>query len=54
MVYKGIRTSIAKKPYSSVLFRGGGGTDSCPPSGSAHVRNIVGSDDASVLTELSS
>ena len=33
---------------------GGGGTDSCPPSGSAHVRNIAGSDDANVLTELSS
>ena len=35
MIFQGIRTSIAKKPYSFVIFQVGG-PDPCPSSGSAH------------------
>ena len=34
--FKGIRTSIAKKPYIFVIFQGGGGAEVQTPSGSAH------------------
>ena len=34
VVFKGIRTSIAKKPYIFVIFQGS--PDPLPPSGSAH------------------
>ena len=40
MIFQGIRTSIAKEPYSFVIFQGGGGGGSGPSvctSGSAHV-----------------
>ena len=41
MIFQGIRTSIAKKAYIYVIFRGGGGgPDSLPPSGSAHDLNF--------------
>ena len=35
MIFQGIRTSIAKKPYICVIFQGGSGPP-VPPSGSAH------------------
>ena len=31
VIFQGIRTSIAKKPYIFVIFRGGGGGGSGPP-----------------------
>ena len=38
MIFKGILTSIAKKPYIFVIFSGGGGSGPpAPPSGSVHV-----------------
>ena len=37
MIFQGIRTSIAKKPYIFVIFHGGGGMEPpVLPSGSAH------------------
>ena len=40
VIFQGIRTSAAEKPYSVVIFRGGGGggvPTPCPPlSGSAY------------------
>ena len=36
MVLQGIRASIAKKPYTFVIFQGGGSPDPLSPSGSAH------------------
>ena len=37
MIFQGIRTSIAKKPYIFVIFQGGGGVEPpVLPSGSAH------------------
>ena len=41
MIFKGIRTSIAKKPYILVIFQGGGVRTPCPPpSGPAHALRI--------------
>ena len=42
MIFKGIRTSIAKKPYIFVIFQvgGGGGGGPNPVSGSAHGKSI--------------
>ena len=39
VIFQGIRTSIAKKPYTFVIFQGGPGPPTPPPpaSGSAHV-----------------
>ena len=38
MIFQGIRTSIAKKPYSFVICQGGGGAVTpCTPSGYVHV-----------------
>ena len=34
VIFQGILTSIAKKPYNFVIFQGG--PDPLPPSGSAH------------------
>ena len=31
MIFKGIRTSIAKEPYIFVIFQGGGVRTPCPP-----------------------
>ena len=36
MIIQGILTSIARKSYSFVIFRGGGESGPQPPSGSAH------------------
>ena len=39
VIFQGIRTSIAKKPYRFVIFQGGGGPESIPlsaPSGSVY------------------
>ena len=36
MIFKGIGTSIAKKPYIFVIFQRRGVQTLCPPSGSAH------------------
>ena len=36
VIFQGIRTSIAKKPYIFVIFQGGPDPLSPPPSGSAH------------------
>ena len=36
LFFKGILISIAKKPYISYDFSGGGGPEPLPPSGSAH------------------
>ena len=36
MIFQGIRTSIAKKPYIFVIFQGGGSEIPVPHSGSAH------------------
>ena len=36
VIFQGIRTSIATKPYIFVNFQGGGGPDPYPSSGSAH------------------
>ena len=36
MIFQGIQTSIAKKPYIFVIFSGGGVWTPCPPSGSTH------------------
>ena len=36
LYFRGIRASIAKKPYIFVIFQGGGVRTPCPPSGSAH------------------
>ena len=38
VIFQGIRTSIAKKPYIFEIFQGGGGVRRTlsPPSGSAH------------------
>ena len=42
MVLKGIRTSIAEKPYfCDFSGGGGGGPDPLFPSGSAHVRDKI-------------
>ena len=38
VVFQGIRTNIAKKPYILKFFRGGGVRNPCPPSGPAHGR----------------
>ena len=41
VIFQGIWTSIAKKPFIFVIFQGGGGDlDPCPPSGSAHDRLV--------------
>ena len=42
MIFKGIRTSIAKKPYIFVIFQGGGGGSRPPvrPSGPVHALPI--------------
>ena len=46
MIFHGIRTSIAKKPYSFVVLQGGGGDpDSLSPSGSAHEDRIISTPD---------
>ena len=37
LVFQEIWTSITKKPYSFVIFKGGGGGWCPAPSGSAHV-----------------
>ena len=44
VIFQGIRTSIAKKPFIFVIFQGGGGgldpfVVPHPPSGSAHEHN---------------
>ena len=39
MIFQGIWTRTAKKPYIFVTFQGG--PDPCPPSGSAHVMLMV-------------
>ena len=40
VIFYGIWTSIAKKPYIFVIFQSVGGVRTpCPPSGSAHVQN---------------
>ena len=36
VIFQGIRASIAKKPYSFVIFHGG--SSPLPPSGSAHAK----------------
>ena len=41
VLFQGIRTSIAMKPYRFVIFQGVWGPDSLPPSGSAHVRSLI-------------
>ena len=39
MIFQGIRTCIAKKPYIFVIFQGDG--TPCPPSGSVHEPNFI-------------
>ena len=34
--YRGSGPVLLRNPYILVIFRGGGGPDPCPPSGSAH------------------
>ena len=41
MIFQGILTSIAYKPYILMIFQGGGGPDPCPPpSGSAYEKHL--------------
>ena len=42
VIFKGIRTSITKKPYIFVSFQGGG-----PPSGSTHGLKRLSAEDTS-------
>ena len=48
VIFQGIRTSIAKKPYTFVIFQGGGSGPSVPPhSGSAHGLKRLSAEDTS-------
>ena len=44
VIFQGIQTSIAKKPYIFVIFQGLGGgvpTPPIPPSGLAHASEVI-------------